>query len=397
MKRTRVTSVIALIIFVLAVLGTPVAVIGHWGHRTVVDQPTYLEVVSPLATDPEIQAAVAAVVTDAIVDRVDTASAVDSFLDRLLPDSPVGDVLLNPITAGINNLINQLVLQFLASELFGEVWIEVNTGIQNSLVRVLEGSDGGPVYTKDGQLILDVSSLVIAIQERLVDRGYGIAANISIEPGQRTIVLADVPGLAQIQFIYSLLNPLFAYALAILALAFGMSIALARRRARQTMFTGIALVVWSIILTAVVNRGATAFDDALASTPLAQASGRFWQALFNNLMAGLTTMLVLGIIVIIVGFLCGGTKLAQGIRQQLHDSVARTQAALPENWHVPWIASHMNISRGLAIALPVAFFAFTDGFNLVTLILMTILAVVLVFAVQVLGRAAHQASNASLA
>jgi hypothetical protein len=385
-KRTRVTSVIALIIFVLAVLGTPVAVMGHWGHRTVVDQSTYLDVVSPLATDPEIQEAVAAVMTDAIVARVDTASAVDSFLDRLLPDSQVGDVLLNPITAGINNLINQLVLQFLQSELFGEVWIEVNTGIQNSLVRILEGSDGGAVYIRNGQLVLDVSNLVIAIQERLVDRGYGIAANITIEPGQRTIVLADAPGLAQIQFIYGLLNPLLSWALAVLALAYGASIALARRRGRQTVFVGVALILWSLVLSAALNRGAAAFDNALSGTPLARASNSFWEALFANLMAGLTTMLVLGVIVVVIGFIAGRTKLAQGIRQQLRDSVSRTQAALPQHWQVPWIESHIGLSRGIAIAVPVAFFAFTDGFSLVTLIWTTILALALVFAVQVLGQ-----------
>lgn len=386
MKRTRVTSIIALIIFVLATLGTPVAVLGHWGHRTVLDQSTYLQVVEPLATDPEIQEAVATIMTDAIVTQVDTASAVDSFLERLLPDSPVGDVLTNPITAGINGLINQLILQFLQSDLFATVWIEVNSSIQDSIVRILEGSDGGAVSIRDGQLILDVSSLVIAIQDRLVDGGYGIAANITIEPGKRTIVLADVPAVAQIQFIYGLLNPVFASALALLALAFGISVGLARNRARQTLFTGAALIVWSVVLTVLLNRGSESFDNALASTPLAAASNSFWLALFTNLAAGLMTLLILGVILVLTGFTCGGTKLAIGIRQQIDVAVSRTQTALPQDWHVAWIGDHLALSRTIAIAIPVASFAFTDGFNLATLLLMTILALALVFGVQVLGK-----------
>jgi hypothetical protein len=383
-NNTRLTSLASLIIFVLAVIGTPVAVMGHWGHRTVVDQSTYLDVVTPLATDPEIQQAVADVVTQSIVTQVDTADAVDSFLQRLLPESPISDVLVNPLTAGVNNLINQLVLQFLASELFATVWIDVNTGIQNSLVRILEGSDGGAVYVQDGQLILDVSTLVIAIQDRLVERGYGIAASIAIEPGQRTVVLADVPGLSQIQFVYGLLNPVLTYALALLALAYGASIGLARRRGRQTMFTGAALIIWSLILTAALNRGQATFDDKLSATPLAKASDTFWTSLFANLSAGLTTMLVLGVLLVVIGFITGRSAFAAGIRQQFTAAAARAQESV--SWQVPWIGAHMGWSRVIAIGLPTAWFSFTDGFNLITLIIAAVIAGLLVFAVQVLGQ-----------
>jgi hypothetical protein len=383
-NNTRWKSLAALIVFVLAVIGTPIAVMGHWGHRTVIDQPTYLEVTTPLATDPEIQQAVADVVTQSIITQVDTADAVDTFLQRLLPDSPISDVLVNPLTAGVNNLINQLIVQFLASELFENVWIEVNTGIQNSLVRILEGSDGGAVSVKDGQLVLDVSTLVIAIQDRLVERGYGIAASISVEPGQRTIVLADVPALSQIQFIYGFVNPALAWSLAILALAFGASIGLARRRGRQTMFTGVALIIWSLVLSSALNRGQAAFDNALSTTPLAKASDAFWLALFTNLAAGLTTMLVLGVLVLIIGFIAGGTTFAAGIRQQFTNAANRAQSAI--TWHVPWISAHMGWSRAIAVGLPTAWFAFTDGFNLTALIIAALIAGGLVFLVQVVGQ-----------
>lgn len=385
MTSTRVKSLAALIVFVLAVIGTPVAVLGHWGHRTVVDQPTYLDIVTPLANDPEVQQAVADVVTESITAQVDTKTAVDSFLERLLPDSPISDVLSNPITAGINNLIEQLVLQFLQSELFATVWIDVNTGIQNSLVRILQGDTGGVVFVENDKLMLDVSSLVINIQERLVERGYGIAANIQIEPGKRTIVLADAPGIAQIQFIYSLLNPLFVWALAFLALAYGATILLARKRPRQTMFVGAAVLIWGIALNFALNKGQEGFDNALASTPLAAASNAFWGTLFANLTAGVATMMVLGVILLIIGFLAGPTTFARGVRQQLGRGVVKTRDALPQHWHVPWIGAHMTLSTTIVIVIVAGWFSFSDGFSMLRLLLATLLGVAGVFMLHVLG------------
>lgn len=386
MTSTRLKSLAALIIFVLAVLGTPIAVIGHWGHRTVVDQPTYLEIVSPLATNPEVQQAVADVVTDSITAQVDTQSAVDSFLERLLPDSPISDVLSNPITAGINNLIEQLVLQFLQSELFATVWIDVNTGIQDSLVRVLEGDTGGVVFIENDQLVLDVSTLVIKIQERLVDRGYGIAANIEIEPGKRTIVLANTPGISQIQFIYSLLNPLFVWALAFLAIAYGATVLLARNRPRQTMFVGGAILAWGIALRFALNQGQAGFENALASTPLAAASNAFWTTLFANLTAGVATMMVLGVILLIVGFLAGRTRLALAVRQQVGALVQEARDALPAHWHVPWISAHMTLSTTIVIVVFAGWFSLSDGFSTLRLLIATVLALAAVFLLHVLGR-----------
>jgi hypothetical protein len=382
---TRLKSLAALIIFVLAVLGTPIAVIGHWGHRTVVDQPTYLEIVSPLATNPEVQQAVADVVTDSITAQVDTKSAVDSFLQRLLPDSPISDVLSNPITAGINNLVEQLVLQFLQSELFAEVWIDVNTGIQDSLVRVLEGDTGGVVFIENDQLVLDVSTLVIKIQERLVDRGYGIAANIEVEPGTRTIVLADTPGISQIQFIYSLLNPLFVWALAFLAMAYGATVLLARNRPRQTMFVGVAILAWGIALRFALNQGQTGFENALAATPLAAASNAFWTTLFANLTAGVATLMVLGVILLLVGFFAGRTRFALGVRQQVNGLVQEARDALPAHWHVPWIGSHMTLSTTIVIVVFAGWFSLSDGFSTLRLLIATVLALAGVFMLHVLG------------
>lgn len=385
MTSTRLKSLAALIIFVLAVLGTPIAVIGHWGHRTVVDQPTYLEIVSPLATNPEVQQAVADVVTDSITAQVDTKSAVDSFLERLLPDSPISDVLSNPITAGINNLVEQLVLQFLQSELFAEVWIDVNTGIQDSLVRVLEGDTGGVVFIENDQLVLDVSTLVIKIQERLVDRGYGIAANIQVEPGTRTIVIADTPGISQIQFIYSLLNPLFVWALAFLAIAYGATVLLARNRPRQTMFVGGAILAWGIALRFALNQGQTGFENALAATPLAAASNAFWTTLFANLTAGVATLMVLGVILLLVGFFAGRTRFALGVRQQVNALVLEARDALPAHWHVPWIGSHMTLSTTIVIVVFAGWFSLSDGFSTLRLLIATVLALAAVFMLHVLG------------
>ena len=79
-KRWRGRSVVSLNLFLIATLLTPIAVIGHWGHQTVVNSQQFISTVGPLAEDPEIQQAVADVVSNAIIEQVDTSELAGGLL-----------------------------------------------------------------------------------------------------------------------------------------------------------------------------------------------------------------------------------------------------------------------------------------------------------------------------
>lgn len=313
-SRFGVRAIAALLVFVIAALLTPVALVGHWGHRTVIDSERYIETVGPLISQPEVQESLSAAITDAVVTQVDTTSQVNGLLDNLFPNSQFNDALAAPIAAGINSLIGELVTRFVASDAFETIWIKLNTAAQKSLVRLLEGNPEGPVQLQGDNVVLDISSLLVEIQGYLVENGIDAAANITVPQTDRQIVLMTSPALSQIRLIYSLTSPILQWFPLVIVALFALAIGLSRRRARMVVAVGIVLILSSGLLSIAMSTGQEAFDNQLAATPFGPASNVFWQTLFVYLLAGIQAVLVLGIAIIVAGWFGGRTKWARQLR-----------------------------------------------------------------------------------
>lgn len=329
-KRWSGKSIASLIVFILAVILTIPALVGHWGHRTVIDAGRYIETVGPLGSSAEVQEAVATAVKDAVLERVDTEKQVDELLSGLFPDRPVVQNLSAPIAAGINSAIGALIDRFVESDAFEKLWITLNTGLQRGLVAILSGETDGTVRLEGDKIVLDISSLLGEVQQYLVDEGITAAASITIPDSDRTIVLAESPALAQIRFVYSLTSPLLEWFPVIIAALFALSIWLSRRRARTVVATGVVLVVSGLLVWQGLNVGEGAFVDQLAGTVFAPASAVFWATLFAYLVAGAKAVTVLGVAVIVAGWLSGRTSSARYLRGHLTRGLGEISGRLPE-------------------------------------------------------------------
>ena len=329
-KRWSGKSIASLIVFILAVILTIPALVGHWGHRTVIDAGRYIETVGPLGTSAEVQEAVATAVKDAVLERVDTEKQVDELLSGLFPDRPVVQNLSAPIAAGINSAIGALIDRFVESDAFEKLWITLNTGLQRGLVAILSGETDGTVRLEGDKIVLDISSLLGEVQQYLVDEGITAAASITIPDSDRTIVLAESPALAQIRFVYSLTSPLLEWFPVIIAALFALSIWLSRRRARTVVATGVVLVVSGLLVWQGLNIGEGAFVDQLAGTVFAPASAVFWTTLFAYLVAGTKAVTLLGVAVIVAGWLSGRTSSARYLRGHLTRGLGEISGRLPE-------------------------------------------------------------------
>lgn len=328
-RRWGARSVASLLIFVLATILVPVALVGHWGHRTVIDSERYIETVGPLIEQPEVQAAVATAVTDAVIAKVDTQGQVEGLLTKLFPDSSFTAQLASPIATGINGLIGDLVTKFVASDQFATVWIKLNAAAQKGLVAVLEGGQEGPVQIVGDNVVLDISSALTTIQTHLVDNGISAAANITVPETDRQIVLMSAPALSQVRFVYSLTAPILQWFPLIIAAMFALSIALARRRPRTAGATGFVLVAVGGLLTIGLGIGQGVFVDQLSATPFAAAASIFWETLFTYLVAGIQALLVLGLVVIVASWFAGRTRLARTARGQVVKGLGEISARMP--------------------------------------------------------------------
>ncbi|MHB1165924.1 MAG: hypothetical protein ACYC3K_11935 [Candidatus Nanopelagicales bacterium] len=316
-RRWGVRSIASLVIFVLATALAPIALVGHWGHRTVIDSERYLETVGPLIEQPEVQEALAMSITDAVVERIDTEAQVEGLLSTLFPDSPFTGPLASPIAAGINSLIGELVVRFVASEQFQQAWIALNRAAQRGLVALLEGGQEGPIQVKGDEIVLDISSALAAIQAHLVENGISAAAGLTLPDRDRQIVLGTVQGFGQIRFIYSLTSPILQWFPLLVAALFALSIALARRRARTVVAAGIVLVGTAGLIGLGLGTGEAGFVDQLAGTPFGPAANEFWTTLLNYLVLGNQGLFTLGILTILAGWLGGRTSLARYLRGHL--------------------------------------------------------------------------------
>jgi hypothetical protein len=310
-----IRSVASLLLFVIAAFLTPVAAIGHWGHHTVTDTTQYLDTVGPLIESPQIQAAITDTVTNVIVQQVDTEAVVGDVLGSLFKDSPLAEKLSAPLAAGVNGLIHELVQKFVASDAFQDVWIKTNEVAQKSLIALLDGDQQGPIQLDGNKVVLDVSSLLDQVKNQVVASGLTIAQDVTIPKTDTQIVLLESPIIGQIQLVYQLTAPILAWFPLIIAVLFGLAIALARNRPRTVLATGVALIALAGVSLWLMDYAETMLIHDISGTVLEGALTSFWSTFFAYLLKGLWAMILLGVIVGLGGWYAGRSRPATAIRE----------------------------------------------------------------------------------
>ena len=352
-KRSGVRSIAAVLIFVIAAALTPLAMLGNWGHATVVNSEQFLATVGPLAESPQVQAAVSEAVSAAIVKQVDTTAIVGDFLGGLLNNDQLSASLSAPIAAGVNKLIGEIVQGFIASDAFQKVWVTLAGATQKSVVAILQGGNEGPVQMQGDQVVLDISDLLTAVQSQLVAQGVSLADKVTIPASDRQIVLFEAPVVAQLQFVYSLTSPILQWFPLLMAILFGLAITLARRRPRMVLAVGIALVVTGGLTTWALGVGKTFFVDQLAGTVFGGASGVFWDTLFNYLMTGLQGLMIFGVVLAIAGWYAGSSRPARNVRSHVVAGLTEIGSSLPENGLSTFLAARADTVRWVITAVTV--------------------------------------------
>lgn len=316
-RRWGARSIASLLLFVLATLLTPLAVVGHWGNQTVSDSEQYLATIGPLASEPAIQQAIADEVTKALVAKVDTETLVTELLDSIVKKPFITDRLAGPITAGINGLIGQAVLRLVESQAFETVWLKANEVAQRSAIALLEGKESGIIQTKGDEIVLDTSELLRDVQQRLVASGLTVAGNVTIPSQGHQIALFQTQLLPQLQLIYRFSSPILQWLPLIVAALFALSIALARRRPRTLLTLGVVLSVVALLILWSLAAGETVTQVQLSATGLGAALGVFWTTFFAYLVNSLQALLLLGVFTAVAGWYAGRSRPASSLRDRI--------------------------------------------------------------------------------
>ena len=380
-------GVAAILCLVLATLFTTPAIVGYWTQRTLNDTGRYVDTVGPLASESEVQTAVATRVTTAIEKQVDLEAILNEAFAGVITKRPRLELLVGPMVGAISGLIETQVRTFLASDTFEDLWIAANTRLQQTLVRVLEGNESGAVSLEGDQVVLDVSEVIDQVKQRLVDRGLTMIEDLPIPTVDRQIELFDAPRLARARTTYAAVNPVAQWLIVICAVLYLAAIVLSRRRAKMTVIVGVALAANALLVGAAVSVGRQMFINTLAGTELAPASTVVYDTLLAFLTRGQRVLLWLGLILVVAGWYMGRNAIGSTVRKTVSgglESVGAPLADGPVAGPGRWVSANAGWLRVVVVVLGGVVLFWGNQVSEAQLVWATVLVVGLLMVVQVL-------------
>ncbi|MFE7106479.1 hypothetical protein ACFU98_28445 [Streptomyces sp. NPDC057575] len=307
--RPRARSFLAVLLVLVAAVLTPLSIVSSWAKNQIGDTDNYVAMMAPLASDPDVQAAVTDRVTGAVMQHLD----VKALLSEVSPaDRPVLDKALSklngPITTGISNFVHGTVERFVASDAFATIWTDLNRAAQSAAVKALSGSGGGAVKLTDDTVTIDLAPVIDRVKQRLVDRGLGVAAKIPEVHTDFTVLTSDSVGKAQ-RWFRALQIIGFWLPLVTLVLAAG-GVLLAVRRRRALVTAALVVAAGAAVLGLALWVGRAFYLDSLPSGVSQPAAGSVFDALVGQMRALVRMVVTLGVVVALAAWLTGDGRAA---------------------------------------------------------------------------------------
>ncbi|HEX2393400.1 MAG TPA: SHOCT domain-containing protein [Solirubrobacterales bacterium] len=307
MSRGRRRIVKGLVIFgsLLAFL----SVFAIWVERQALNTDDWVQTSDRLLANQTIRTAVAEYLVDQLYENVN----VEKELQDILP----GEVkeLAGPAAGGLRQVAGQGAEKVLETSTAQSLWEDANRSAHEQLVAVLEDK-GEAVSTENGNVSLNLGAMITNLANQ-VGIGQSLAEKLPPDAGQIEILRSDQ--LKTAQNIAVAIKGL-ALVLSILTfLVFGLAIYISREgRWVTVLFSGIGLIAAGF--TAIVFRHIVGgiVVDQLVTTESAKPAGEAAWTIGTSLMTSIaTTVIVVGVLFGIAGWLASPTRAARETRRVL--------------------------------------------------------------------------------
>ena len=227
---------IILVLGVICLVLTPVVV---WGRNLLLNTDRYVQTVEPLAGNAGVQNTVIAAVDAQFQGRID----LKSVLDPVLPPR-AAQVLVPPLQGAADSLVNTVTTKFVQSDAFKTVWQTVNRVAHTQINYLLTGQrpKGAAVQVAgNGDVTLDLSSVVVQVKARLVDAGLSVASKVPVVGS--TITVGNVAGLQHAQSLTNKLNKVANWLpwIGLVLLVVGVLLSRRKRRALVASLLGVVI------------------------------------------------------------------------------------------------------------------------------------------------------------
>jgi hypothetical protein len=378
----RWRTVVASVLIVLGCVLAPLSVLGVWTRSQLTDTDRYVETMAPLASHPDVQAALTNRITTAIMQYVDVADLVRETADALagagLPPRAADALrgLSVPAQAGASGFIHDQVSRVVQSDAFAAAWETVNRAAHKQLVAVLSGKSQGAVTVQGDTVTLDLAAFVLSVKQQLIDAGFTLAARIPDLHLQFTIIQSE--DIKRGQKLYRFVDRFgFILPFVTLILLAGGVIA-AKNRRRATVWAGLGVAISMVLLGAGLALGRHIYLDRLPVSVSSAAAAAVFDTTVRFLRTGLRSVLVIGLIVAAGTFLAGPSSAAVSTRAAFRRFFGRTRGN-------PWVYRNRVPLRIAVVGIAVLAYVFWNYPTGKVALLLAVLVVVAFAAIELLA------------
>ncbi|WP_071659834.1 hypothetical protein [Streptomyces humi] len=312
--RHHVRSGLAAVLIVVGCLLAPLSVVAAWAADQVADTDRYVATVAPLASNPDVQDAVANRATDALMSHLDLPALLADVApaDRPRLQQALGGRLGDALEGAVRSFVHDQARKVAASDAFKTVWTDANRRIHSSLDKALTGSGGGAVQLTNDSVTLDIGPIVDQVKQRLIASGLSAAQHIPAVHTDFTLVRSDQVGKVKTYVRLLQLAGNWLPVLAVLLVAAGVLLSVRRRRALVAGCLGVA------VATGVLGIGLRVFRvfylDRLPAGVSPGAAAAVYDALVHFLETTVRMVVALAVVVALGAWLTGRGRYAGLVR-----------------------------------------------------------------------------------
>jgi hypothetical protein len=328
--RQRWRTVVATLLIVVACVLAPLSVVAVWTRNQVTNTDRYVATVSPLASDPAIQNAIADQITAQVFAYIDirglTTQALDALSSRGLSPQVTSqlEAFSVPIANGVQSFTRDQVGKVVASDAFTNAWIQANRTAHAELVKALTGEGGGAVTVENDTVSVNLAAFVQTVKAQLVASGFTLAERIP--EVNASFVLFQSKDITRVRSGFNLLNTLGVWLpiIMLILLVLGVYVAKDHRRALVGAAVGVAVSMVVLALALAIFR--SIYLDAVPANLLPHdAAAVLYDTIVRFLRLGLRTILVLALVVAAGAFLSGQSVTAVRTREGLGRAIGWLQ------------------------------------------------------------------------
>ena len=376
----RWRRIVGALLVVVGCLLVPISLSAVWVRNTLLNTDHYVSTVGPLASNADIQQALAADLSNGIFTRVDVnQKIVDALPER-------ASFLGAPIANAVKTAIDQAALRLVESDRFQTLWENANRRAHAKVVDVLTGG-GSRVSTENGTVSINVGQIFDNVKQKLDAKGISIFDSVTIPADEQQFVLFQSQTLADVQGLVDLLQTV-AWVLPFLALAcFAGAIALSQRRRRTIERAALGVAFAVAVQLILVKAGRNLYLDAITGKKLPKAAaGAVWDQMTSFLRASAITIVVLALLIAAIAWFSG--------RQKPEGAGDGSTTPGPV---ATFVAHWTSVLRGIGVAIAFIVLIAWNQPTLLTVLVIGVLLIAYLAAVQAVGRSARSAQTVDAA